>query len=802
MPLTIATPPTFYDQPDAGYASNIPLTTTRMKRLNNNAKYGVVRNECIYMGFFKNGNVVPLPVSPVDGYTYSQAEVQYRARLTCSRPPAGGFTPGQKPWPGVASSGTGGGTVLYTYHNVDDASGLVNTIVSYFDGSKETVTSDGFCKVYATCQRADVSMQTGVPIGPTNHVPTAINPPIFIEPVDGLIQGIGNDFYLLICVSDSDPNYGGCVVSFSTDGGVTYTPLGDIEGNCVTGVLTADWPAHADPDTTNDLSVSTAESNNGLLAAVAVSDRDSFVTPIYVAGGVSPIPYELMTYSALTGSAGAYVLKATGGGTNELRRAVLGAPQAGQGCDHPLGSAINISGAADNGSGLVRLTVTSTSTLASYNQVKVAAVVATGGLDTYLNGKYWTILVVDGTHIDLIGSVFLGAYTSNGTIQAASRFAQLVTPGFGPGQFLMPIAQQLIGTQLHFKFTAFNSLGRGFQPASAVVDYTYTPSGIGSDTGLPFTPTVGLIPGTLSEGEPGNLLIGMGPVSGPSVNADSISAMNYSIGYADESVTDETGLAVSVNSSVTTIQTSVALGISNGQYIAVEQECMLVTAGAGTTTLTVVRGQKGSTAAAHGLVYVTALTIASFTQAWQPGGYLAAATLAGSFQVPPWYASFPLAAARIAFVDPTVTNDFGSVTGPSVSYLSTTDGITATHFGARTLYGASLVSSSAAVLTVANNVLPPMIAPTQSQKPWSVSATLATAPTGADVKVTININGSAWMTTFGFPFTLTIPAGNTVSNTVSGADLQSIPSGAVITVNLTQIGSTYPGDGLSVQLSL
>src|ERR1017187_1147235 len=98
MPLTIAVPPVFYDQPDAGYASNVPLQTTRMVRLNRNAKYGAVRNERIYMGFFANGNTVPLPISPVDGYVYSQAEVMFRGRMVRSRPPHSGFTPGQKTW--------------------------------------------------------------------------------------------------------------------------------------------------------------------------------------------------------------------------------------------------------------------------------------------------------------------------------------------------------------------------------------------------------------------------------------------------------------------------------------------------------------------------------------------------------------------------------------------------------------------------------------------------------------------------------------------------------------------------------
>jgi putative tail protein len=51
------------------------------------------------------------------------------------------------------------------------------------------------------------------------------------------------------------------------------------------------------------------------------------------------IPYELMTYALANLTAvSKYTLKATGGGTNHLRRAVFGAPAVGVGVDHPSAS--------------------------------------------------------------------------------------------------------------------------------------------------------------------------------------------------------------------------------------------------------------------------------------------------------------------------------------------------------------------------------------------------------------------------------------------------------------------------------
>lgn len=73
--------------------------------------------------------------------------------------------------------------------------------------------------------------------------------------------------------------------------------------------------------------------------------------------------------------------------------------------------ALTITGAANNGAGLIRLTVASTSTFTTGQRKVVAGVVGT----TEANDS-WLITVVDATHIDLQGSVFTNAYVSGGTI--------------------------------------------------------------------------------------------------------------------------------------------------------------------------------------------------------------------------------------------------------------------------------------------------------------------------------------------------------------------------------------------------
>jgi len=73
---------------------------------------------------------------------------------------------------------------------------------------------------------------------------------------------------------------------------------------------------------------------------------------------------------------------------------------------------IAITGAANNGSGLIRIAVASTATLATGQLLSISGVVGT----TEANAAKWKITVIDSTHFDLVGSTFTNAYVSGGTI--------------------------------------------------------------------------------------------------------------------------------------------------------------------------------------------------------------------------------------------------------------------------------------------------------------------------------------------------------------------------------------------------
>ena len=82
-----------------------------------------------------------------------------------------------------------------------------------------------------------------------------------------------------------------------------------------------------------------------------------------------------------------------------------------------------ITGAANNGSGLIRLTLADTSTLSTNQWVSVNGYNVSGGQQ---GGGLWKIQVIDGTHIDLLNtfgnqpSEFGSAYSSGGTLCTAT----------------------------------------------------------------------------------------------------------------------------------------------------------------------------------------------------------------------------------------------------------------------------------------------------------------------------------------------------------------------------------------------
>src|SRR3972149_6726828 len=86
--LTWAIVPGAVDIPDSNLAADQPLKDYSLTKISNNAKFAAVRPETFY-GWGKNGGAGLVPTSPVDGYHYSRAELEYEVAAWCSRAPSG-----------------------------------------------------------------------------------------------------------------------------------------------------------------------------------------------------------------------------------------------------------------------------------------------------------------------------------------------------------------------------------------------------------------------------------------------------------------------------------------------------------------------------------------------------------------------------------------------------------------------------------------------------------------------------------------------------------------------------------------
>lgn len=149
MSLSLGSQPGFTELPDATFDAGNPVTSAALKSLNADAKFGVVRNEQFW-GYYCNGETVALPVSPVDGYQYSRAELLYSWSVAWT-----GSAPSACNGVHVLSTGatTGQGEILEMGFGVDQSTGLVSTNVHYFKSSQIN-THDGIVMVIVHAQRA------------------------------------------------------------------------------------------------------------------------------------------------------------------------------------------------------------------------------------------------------------------------------------------------------------------------------------------------------------------------------------------------------------------------------------------------------------------------------------------------------------------------------------------------------------------------------------------------------------------------------------------------------------------------
>ena len=285
---------------------------------------------------------------------------------------------------------------------------------------------------------------------PTNFNAPAgnINPPIIFEPTPGLYPGLSGA-QLWCVVSSSNANFGGCQVFVSTDGGASYNPApggadGEsnvITGQAVTGELTADWPAAADPDTTNNLNVDISETHGGTIESITTAAENFFELPCYVQESFSFAVNGATVADASIGSGLGFDVN----GTAVADMATL----------EVNGTAVAGAGVSD-GFGY-ELMAYATATLTSASNYRLQAT---------------------GSGNELRRSIFNAPSSSGAGVDhpAGSRFAVLSPSGMGILKVSMPAVY--VGQELFFKFLSFNTFGAAIQSLTDVPAYSYTPTGV------------------------------------------------------------------------------------------------------------------------------------------------------------------------------------------------------------------------------------------------------------------------------------------------------------------------------------
>jgi hypothetical protein len=156
--LNFASIPGFFDLADSAIAAGQPLTDDAISKISHNAKFGAVRAEQFYMGFYANGNTVSRPVSPVDGYAYSYAECLFFLIHASSLSPAAGFVPGQALFPPTAPNAGAGALLASPYQMTIEPSGGTNpglvSLSNYYSTSGPV--NEGTVAVYCLAQRLSV----------------------------------------------------------------------------------------------------------------------------------------------------------------------------------------------------------------------------------------------------------------------------------------------------------------------------------------------------------------------------------------------------------------------------------------------------------------------------------------------------------------------------------------------------------------------------------------------------------------------------------------------------------------------
>jgi hypothetical protein len=277
-------------------------------------------------------------------------------------------------------------------------------------------------------------------------------------------------------------------------------------------------------------------------------------------------------------------------------------------------------------------------------------------------------------------------------------------------------------------------------------------------------------------------VLNLGAVSFNSLtNTRSIVAGTYRFHFYDE-VNGLPPVALAAPIAIGDTQVRFVSAVNPGAFVQIEAEILLagVTDAEGNTPVT--RAVHGTTAIAHGptvLAYLLTekIAIVPFVK-----------NFFGSPASGDWKYSLEFANVRLASAELYMTNALGDGAIAVQPFTGTND------VGLRTLSGGQFSFQIAGYLAIQTAAAPAVIVDAD-RSARDIYAILAIPPSGAGVTLQLNLNGAPYATVQFGPNT-------TTSAAVPGFGLPALHAGDLLTLDVTGVGTTYPGSDLTLVIRL
>lgn len=347
-----------------------------------------------------------------------------------------------------------------------------------------------------------------------------------------------------------------------------------------------------------------------------------------------------------------------------------------------------------------------------------------------------------------------------------------------PAKFEVPNRQGLV---VQIRAIGVSSAGMESPKAFAEVTRWAVSGGAqGGDSGVAAQPVFGVTC-------PGDGTVRTGGIAFPTLeNTASIASGTLTLHYWSETE-PHPGVPLSggMPPGASLLMTASDLAVEVGGLITVNSEIMRVTAVNGPAQFEVARGACGTSAGTHPAGSAV-IPLQRRTEVLAFSRSFFGSPVSGSYSH-----VTVLPGARLAAAQLFLTNSRGNSETAEVNFTGTIDG------GLRTLHGGQISLQVSGNLAIQTDACAAFVV----DRPYAVRdlfASVQQAPTGAAVVIDVKVNEAS----LGI---LTIPPGSTVSNTISGAGLPSLPAMARLSVDIVSLGQTFessPGKDLTVTIRL